>query len=182
MQPQPLQPLHWAESHKVQGSMPSLLWFLCRDHSDHQKQSRWIYPFNDATSKSNLLKQKSTRRRVFRKKICLHRLQLKLAAQWLLDAMGKANQIMCLTVGNLMGRLPSHRPSLKTSSNLKLVWQPSVAEKCTTYIFSNTVYLVNGSLTSKGNTIRYFSSLRNFFSSAPLFPFAALPPAPLRMG
>lgn len=87
-------------------------------------------------------------------------LQLQLAAQWLLEAEGKANQIMCLTAGNLMGRLPSHSPQLKTSSNLKLIWQSSVAGKCTTYIFLDIVYLVNDTLNSEGTTIRYFSFLR----------------------
>lgn len=87
-------------------------------------------------------------------------LQLKLAAQWLLDEVGNANHIMCLTAGNVMGRLPSHSPWLKTSSNLKSIWQSSVAGKCTTNIFLNIVYLVNDILTSEGTTIRYFSFLR----------------------
>lgn len=87
-------------------------------------------------------------------------LQLKLSAWWLLDEVRKANHIMCHTSRNLMGRLPSHSPWLKTSSNLKLIWQSSVAGKCTTYIFLNIVYLINYILTSEGTTVRYFSFLR----------------------
>lgn len=113
------QALHWAESHKVQGPMSSLLWFP-RTKSKAAGFFSLMIQLGCLTSWRipYFLRKKFTRRRVFRK-ICLHKQAYFSWNSVTPGEVGKANHIMCLTAGNLTGRLLSHSPWLKTSSNLQ---------------------------------------------------------------